>query len=414
LLLPSLEIDLALSVLPPLPPLSPNPDTKAKAKHAMPRIIYANPQKTIVAIRHALTKNVLHMTFDTIAEVKKIADVLATLTIDSSSPPPIPQLILRLLVPDAHSSIPLGEKFGAKKNEIIQLTKAVIAHDLDIVGVSFHCGSGCHDPEAYAIALQLSRDAMVLMNGIIDDANNSAETAAAAGEDVVTVRRRKHIAILDIGGGFPGHDGAGGDEPRFCGGRATEEEEKGSRESSAAAEGEEVVETTLKIANVINPLVANIYAEFGDTLSIVAEPGRYFVEAAFALCCRIYSVRDNSSNSKNPTAGAAAAAREYFISQGVHGVFKDRLLCDEQYHPIPLRYHYDEENKEEESKVRQTIIHGPTEDAIDVIYSGELTTLNEDDWLIFDRMGAYTLSVAARDFGCNEIQFVNGICNAQD
>jgi len=120
--------------------------------------------------------------------------------------------------------------------------------------------------------------------------------------------------------------------------------------------------------------------------------GRYFVEGAFALCSRIYRV-DHEGVDK----------RHYFIAQGVQGVFKDCLLCSEIFVPIPLSlddcstddYH---NNSSEKDKLIQSTVHGPSGEDYDIICRDyPLPLLNIGDWLIFDRLGAYTLSIAARN-----------------
>jgi ornithine decarboxylase len=63
-----------------------------------------------------------------------------------------------------------------------------------------------------------------------------------------------------------------------------------------------------------------------DGCKVIAEPGRFFVEGAFVVVCRIFSVRVGKDG-----------RREYFVTQGVEGVFKDVVLCDEVFTPIPFK-----------------------------------------------------------------------------
>jgi hypothetical protein len=128
--------------------------------------------------------------------------------------------------------------------------------------------------------------------------------------------------LLDIGGGYPGQDGVGGDYGRFAGSNSQE-----------SATGDEPVdeetqdsETTVKIANIVTPLLDELYPVDKSHVQVISEPGRYFVESAFALCSRIYRVV------VDPESGH----RHYYIAQGVQGVFKDCVLCGESFLPIPL------------------------------------------------------------------------------
>ncbi|KAH3847753.1 hypothetical protein DPMN_090084 [Dreissena polymorpha] len=79
----------------------------------------------------------------------------------------------------------LGIKFGVNPEKAINLLRAAKNLGLDIIGVSFHVGSGCQEPEAFASAIQQAR--MVFDQGRDLGFN---------------------MTLLDIGGGFPGHAGA--------------------------------------------------------------------------------------------------------------------------------------------------------------------------------------------------------------
>ena len=68
-------------------------------------------------------------------------------------------MVLRLRVPDDHSVFKLGTKFGAEMSQVRELLQAAIQLDLSVVGVSFHCGSGCYDAMAFVQALRLAHEA---------------------------------------------------------------------------------------------------------------------------------------------------------------------------------------------------------------------------------------------------------------
>eukprot|EP00957_Ditylum_brightwellii_P087489 6659825-Ditylum_brightwellii.AAC.1 len=241
--------------------------------------------------------------------------------------------------------------------------------------------------------------------------------------------------VLDIGGGYPGYDGVGGDIQRFCGGGCFDDFFDGnngtvSGQRKDESEGGEEEETASKIAQVVTPLLDKLFPlnlQDNDnqtpslsSLNIISEPGRYFVEAAFALCSRIYSVRLEEGDFDN----GRRQRRHYYIAQGVHGVFKDALLCDESFVPIPLRIgdedddDYVELNDNDtfpvathttsEEELYHSTVHGPSGEVFDVVCPDcQLPGLNVGDWLIFDRMGAYTLSIAARG-GRLPIRYVVG------
>jgi len=91
--------------------------------------------------------------------------------------------------------------------------------------------------------------------------------------------------------------------------------------------------------------------------------------------------------------------REYRIPHGVQGVFKDVKLCGESFIPLPLQI--ERQSNERFPKPPQLYLSrvvGPSGDDIEdvVCESCLLPELDVGDWLVFDRMGAYTLSIASR------------------
>lgn len=76
-------------------------------------------------------------------------------------------------------------KFGAHPKDVPKLLKTAKDLGLNVVGVSFHVGSGCYDPTAFPAAVASAR-------AVFD----MGETAGF------------HFDLLDIGGGFPGQKSA--------------------------------------------------------------------------------------------------------------------------------------------------------------------------------------------------------------
>ena len=118
-----------------------------------------------------------------------------------------------------------------------------------------------------------------------------------------------------------------------------------------------------------------------EGIEVIAEPGRFFVEGAFAVVCKIFSVRE-----------LRGGGRDYFIAQGVEGVFKDVILCDEVFIPVPLREKGEDKFFLKGDSVPCTI-RGPAGEA-DIVARCNLPKLQAGDWLVFNRMGAYTMSIA--------------------
>ncbi|KAL3928329.1 MAG: hypothetical protein SGBAC_012697, partial [Bacillariaceae sp.] len=296
----------------------------------LPRLVYANPQRAEQDLKNCMNAYLssfkpipLWLTLDGPEELVKILQISQQLEF------PISRigLILRILVPDHHSSIPLGEKFGTPLEEIASLVQRGLEEGFqptNFLGISFHCGSGCHDPATYQLALELTRSALDLIHSTLQKSTTACD---------------HRCSLIDIGGGFPGWDGMGGDHNRFSSyassknGNSTDD---GTTMDELATE-----ETTRAIAEAIQP---SLQAFAKEGYQIIAEPGRFFVEAAAGLVSRIYDKQIltlPATTSQNQT-----SIRVYKIAHGVQGVFKDVLLFG--------------------------------------------------DWLCFDRMGAYTLSIASR------------------
>lgn len=111
------------------------------------------------------------VTFDNTAEVRKCASISKKI-----------QLILRIITDDSGSQCRLSSKFGAPKQHWPILLAEAKQFGLEVVGVSFHVGSGCRDATRYEMAL---KDCKALFE----------------------MAKREYgfdMKILDIGGGFPG------------------------------------------------------------------------------------------------------------------------------------------------------------------------------------------------------------------
>jgi len=369
------------------------------------RCVYAHPQRAEEDLTGALSLGVEALTFDGIEELRKVSQA-HKLRLDAwdeqnnkendnekNDPPQPPEMILRLLVPDESSTVPLGEKFGAPPSSIEMLVEESLNLGLPVVGVSFHCGSGCHDPGAYRTAIKIAKDALDVIDTILERRGN-------------VDNKPNKCTLLDIGGGYPGFDGVGGDFDRFSG---------IYHQTDTPERYEEGQETVFKIAQVVNPLLDELFPVDESPIQIISEPGRYFVEAAFAYCSRIYTT-------KIKTGKDGINRRHYYIAQGVQGLFKDVLLCGENFTPIPIRV--DEENKYQhdstvdnlvcnasslkDAKEFPSSIHGPSGEEFDVVCADcNLPELTIGDWLVFDRVGAYTLSIAAKNSSLS-IRYVVG------
>ncbi|KAJ6736455.1 ORNITHINE DECARBOXYLASE-LIKE [Salix viminalis] len=186
------------------------------------RIIYANPCKQESHIKYAASVGVNLTTFDAKEELDKIRKWHSKCA-----------LLIRIKGPDdSGARCPLGAKYGALPEEVTPLLQAAQAARLDVVGVSFHIGSGATHSRAY--------------KGAIASAKSVFEAAGRLG--------MPRMKILNIGGGFTA----------------------GSQFDEAA--------TAIKSA-----LQACFTSEPG--LTVISEPGRFFAESAFTLATTIIGKR---------------------------------------------------------------------------------------------------------------------------
>lgn len=230
------------------------------------RIIFANPAKMASHIRYSSAAGVRAMTFDSETELVKIKQYM-----------PHAQLVIRIRCDAASAQCPLGIKFGCDPlTEAPRLIKLAAVLGLEIVGVSFHVGSGAQETGVYTRAIRLCRALFTL--------------AADAGH------RACHL--LDVGGGFPGAS------------------------SSSIQE----------VAQVIN---AAIDSEFcGCPVRVIAEPGRYFAAAAYTLAAMVHAKREIISKEGD---GDGENHTMYFINDGVYGSFNCVLYDHQQVVAEPLQ-----------------------------------------------------------------------------
>ena len=62
---------------------------------------------------------------------------------------PSAKLIIRIQTDDSKSRCKFNCKFGVRLDEVKDLLQQAKFMDLDIIGISFHVGSGCEDPNVF-------------------------------------------------------------------------------------------------------------------------------------------------------------------------------------------------------------------------------------------------------------------------
>jgi ornithine decarboxylase len=283
------------------------------------RIILAHPCKLASHLKRALDVGVELMTFDNADELQKIARLH-----------PSARCVMRILADDSSSVCRFGCKFGAPKEDHEALLLLARELGVNIVGVSFHVGSGCMSPDAFVDALHRARRVF--------------DQAAKLGQV---------LSFLDLGGGFPG-----------------------------AVPGPNNVSVVFEeIAEAIAPVLDELFPPESD-VEIIAEPGRYFVSECATLATFVISRRVCVTT---PDSGDDVPERLVYQNDGVYGSFN--CIFFDHCHPLPVVRKTLAENE----RGFRTTIFGPTCDSMDCITKCmTLPDLVEGDVIYYQSMGAYT------------------------
>jgi len=222
------------------------------------RIIYANPCKPASHLRFAAKVQVPLMTFDNETELYKVKDYY-----------PDAQLVLRIRCDATDVQCSLGMKFGVLPKDAEALLITARALDLNIVGVSFHVGSGCREPSVFTRAISEARKVF-----------DMAEELGYKPD------------LLDIGGGFLGNRGSSLDE----------------------------------VAQYINAALDQDFPE-SSGVKIISEPGRYMVMSAFTLATNVLAKREVTDDD------GKHVSTMYYINDGIYGSFNNTLFDHQDVYP---------------------------------------------------------------------------------
>lgn len=285
------------------------------------RIIYANPCKQASMIKYAYKNDVDLMTFDNESELHKIKEHH-----------PNAKLVLRIITNDADAVCRFSMKFGADMKTSKKLIDTAMRLNLDLVGISFHVGSGQMSPSAFSESIQ----------------------NAKALFDYAAQEHNCELTLLDLGGGYPGSDSSS--------------------------------DLFNSIATEINRSLSLHFPEDEcKNLKIIAEPGRYYACSAFTLCVNVIAKRIMEEECDG------AKSIMYYINDGVYSSF-NCIFYDHvhEFEPILLK-----DGIKVNEKLYKSSIWGPTCDGLDcVMKECKLPEIDTGDFMAFKNMGAYTISGA--------------------
>lgn len=297
------------------------------------RIIFAHPCKRHSDITFAADNHVEYTTFDTDSELDKIAQHN-----------PRFRCVLRIRADDPDARVPLGLKYGANLEDVPRLLQHAKKLGLQVVGVSFHVGSGAKNLSTYG--------------GAITSAKHIFDVSELMGFN---------MELLDIGGGFTGH----------------------FDEHGHVMFGE--------IARTINEAIDREFPE-GSGVRIIAEPGRYFAETSATMFTPVYGQRDRPGEADQ----IGSIHKDYWITDGLYGSFNCILYDGQNPEYQVVRSPLLPELEESQVKSYKSTVWGPTCDSADCVYKDVmLPQLRNGDWLMFPNAGAYTVAGACDFNGIN-------------
>ncbi len=188
-------------------------------------IHYNNPVRSRAEIAHAVARQIKSYSVDSASELAKLIEMVPTDKCEIS---------VRFKLPVAGAAYNFGAKFGATEDVAVELLKTEAAAGY-IASITFHPGTQCTDPAAWASYI---REAAVIAR-----------------------RAGVKIARLNVGGGFPNH----------------------------RAEG------VLPQLDATFATIDRVATEaFGtERPMLICEPGRAMCGDAFTLAARVKAVRDD-------------------------------------------------------------------------------------------------------------------------
>jgi ornithine decarboxylase len=292
------------------------------------RIIFANPCKMISQIKYARAHDIDLVVFDDENELYKIKMFHTNA-----------KLVLRIKTDDSSSLCKFNCKFGADLEDVSNLLMLAKNLGLNVIGISFHVGSGCRNKLQYKTA--------------IEDCHKVYELAKKL--DI-------HIELIDIGGGFPGY-------------------------SQCISENKEQNEIKFEeIAEVLNESIKNhFYDEEQEKylVEFIAEPGRFMVASSHTLVLSIINkkTRINKESKEKEII--------YYVNDSIYSTLNNIIhdhfvITNENLFPF---------NERNEKKYKSTIF-GPTCDSLDKITDNVmLPDLLCGEYLYIENLGAYTTAV---------------------
>ena len=307
------------------------------------RVIYSHPCKSISHLQFFRSRGVQFTVVDNHQELLKLKVHW-----------PEAKILLRVKVDNPNSLISFDSKFGLNQSMAIQLLQHGRDLQLQLVGCSFHVGTGCHDLQAFQSALQLAKE-------------------------IFTRAKDYHFDfyLLDIGGGFPALDQTG--KPSF----------------------NDIATTINRNLEQLFPnhrgSSSSLHASNGIEMKIIAEPGRYFAAASMDLVTSVIATRYH--NRKYFSDSIRTAEHVYYINDGIYQSLSNILHEKATYSLTSL-------SEKKKDSFFDSAVYGPTCDSSDCLSKCvSLPLLETGDHLLIYHVGAYSNSCSTTFNGFRTTKF---------
>ena len=301
-----------------------------------------------------------------------------------------PEIFLRITVNDKSSQCPLSNKFGADSNMWESLLIRAYELNLNVVGVSFHVGSGCTRVHSFTEALN-DTARLFELSSQLEYRQKWKTRKVKQGENALSMNGFHSMNVINIGGGFPGD---------------------ASNQFFPAMVDE--------INEFMNGDWCKQWVYYRQTayskeykLSFIAEPGRFFAHQSTTLITSVCGIKESRDDSQG-------VSMNYYLNDGVYGSFNNLVydhailsppLCQQEYLSLIRKYDnnmyeklfesvlgnlkYHDNRKQKHSK-KFSRFFGPTCDGFDVIIERDFPLLVEGEKLFWLDMGAYTQAAASK------------------
>lgn len=245
---------------------------------------------------------------------------------------PNAKLLLQVSTEVSNQDDEMSMTFGCSLKDCRHLLERAKELGVQVVGVRSNISSSCEDDQVYVHAV------------------SDARCVFDMGEEIGF-----NMKILDIGGGFSGS------------------------------------ESQLQLINSAVMSMVDLYFPSSTGVSIIAEPGNFFVSSAFTLAVNVISkevvARDRQDQAHDDPSPNDEPEFQYYMNEGVYGSFASKL--SEALIPAPSVH---KQNTSLDAPVFSSSLWGPSGDDLDqVVEHCLLPQLNIGDWLVFTQAGAYSM-----------------------